>query len=184
MTVGHALAMTSKSADVRYESSSQFDPVFLAILYYFGDLGYENLPRIAADALEQGFDGKSLRRLAGLQNPVLADIPRQEIDDAFGELGVAAPIPKSGAQLALATQCAMEALSGKINVFDAATHVRVYICELKDDLTELSHICVLSKKAKDAPVNQWPVLEQQLVDAFSELVTQREHTDAKLRSLA
>ena len=89
---------------MQYKSSSQFDPASLAIHYYFGDLGYESWPKIAADALERGFDGKSLRNLAGLQNPVQADIAAPEIDAAFRELGVAAPIPRSEAQL-LAIEC-------------------------------------------------------------------------------
>src|SRR5689334_21380076 len=42
----------------------------LAVLYYFGELSYWKLPKIAQDALEQGYDGPSLRRLAGLINPV------------------------------------------------------------------------------------------------------------------
>lgn len=160
-----------------YKSSSQFDPASLAIHYYFGDLGYESLPKIAADALERGFDGKSLRNLAGLQNAVQADIAATEIDAAFRELGVAAPIPRSEAQLALAIECARDALNGKINIFDAATHIRIFICELKDNVPYLSGICGLSKKAKTISANHWPALEQQLVASFSELVILRKRSD-------
>ena len=169
---------------MQYQTVDQFDPVSLAIHYYFGDLGYENIPKIAADALEQGFDGRSLRRLAALQNPVNADVAESEVEAAFRELGVAAPISRNDAQLALAVECATGALSGKINVFDAATHIRIYICELKDTLPELRRIIDLSRKAKNAPEDQWPVLKRQIADALSELVTERKSSDSKLRLLA
>jgi hypothetical protein len=53
---------------VKYSPMEQvkFDPYNLAVLYYFGDLSYWQLPAISADALEHGFDGRFLRRLAGL----------------------------------------------------------------------------------------------------------------------
>jgi hypothetical protein len=45
-----------------------FDPGEIAVLYYFGDLHYWKMPEIAVDALEQGYDGRALRNLAGLVN--------------------------------------------------------------------------------------------------------------------
>jgi hypothetical protein len=39
--------------------AGQFDPNKLAVLYYFGDLNYWQLPAISADALEHGFDAVS-----------------------------------------------------------------------------------------------------------------------------
>jgi hypothetical protein len=73
----------------------KFDPYNLAVLYYFGDLSYWQLAAIAADALEHEFDGRFLRRLAGLVNPVASDIRPEEIDSAFREMGVDAPFQKT-----------------------------------------------------------------------------------------
>ena len=50
----------------------RIDPKRLAVEYYFGNLLYWNLPRIAACALEQGYDGPALRHLAGMLSPVEA----------------------------------------------------------------------------------------------------------------
>jgi len=74
----------------------------LAIQYYFGDLQYWKLPRIAADALEEGYDGPALRRLAGLaiqgSSVIRAeDIGAHDVDSAFCEMGVNVPITKDQA---------------------------------------------------------------------------------------
>jgi hypothetical protein len=88
----------------------KFDPNKFAVLYYFGALSYWQLPAISADALEHGFDGRFLRRLAGLVNPVASDIRPEEIDSAFREMGVDAPLPKDQARLALAAEAARRAI--------------------------------------------------------------------------
>jgi len=60
-----------------------FDPSPLAVQYYFGDLSYSELPNICAQALEHGFDGRALRRLAGLVNPVARDSARMALTQPF-----------------------------------------------------------------------------------------------------
>ena len=70
------------------KSPVNFDPNALAVHYYFGDLQYWKIPGICIEALEHGFDGRFLRRLSGLVNPVKTDIRQEEIDSAFREMGV------------------------------------------------------------------------------------------------
>jgi len=87
--------------------TGDFNPSRLASLYYFGDLQYWKFPRLATDALINGYDGAALRKLAGLKglkDIVESDLPSGAIDSAFREMGVAAPIPKAEAALALATE--------------------------------------------------------------------------------
>jgi hypothetical protein len=152
---------------------AKFDPKKLAVLYYFGELSSCQLPAISADALEQGFDGRSLRRLAGLINPVESDIRPEEIDSAFREMGVAAPISKDETRLTLATEAAKRAVSGESNVFDEATHIRIYICELHKAPPELLPIVVLSEESKRAPRKKWKQLEQALRDAMADFLSNR-----------
>ena len=95
------------------KSQIKFDPKALAVQYYFGDLQYWKLPGVCIEALEHGFDGRALRRLSGLVNPVQRDIRQEEIDAAFREMGVNAPIPKNEARLFLATDAAKRALAGE-----------------------------------------------------------------------
>jgi hypothetical protein len=151
----------------------KLDPHKLAVLYYFGDLSYWQLPPIAADALELGFDGPALRRLAGLVNPVASDIRPEQIDSAFREMGVTAPIAKDVAQLALASEAAKRATSGESNVFNEATHIRIHVCELHDPPSELQRIVVLSEESEHAPRGKWEELEKDLRDAFADFLRNR-----------
>jgi len=160
---------------VKYSPMEQvkFDPYNLAVLYYFGDLSYWHLPAISADALEHGFDGRFLRRLAGLVNPVASDIRPEEIDSAFREMGVDAPLPKDQARLALATEAARRAISGESNMFNEATHIRIHICEWHEPPPELQPIVALSVESEHAPRWKWDQLEKQLRDAMSKFLSTR-----------
>lgn len=154
-------------------SEVNFDPSRIAVQYYFGDLSYWQLPAICVQALEHGFDGRTLRILAGLVNPVETDIRPDEIDSAFREMGVNAPIPKDVARLALATEAAKGALSGESNVFDEATHIRIHICNWDQAPPELQPIVALSDESEHAPRLKWNRLEKQLRRAMAEFLTAR-----------
>jgi hypothetical protein len=149
------------------------DPYRIAILYYFGELQYWKLPGIAADALEQGYDGPALRRLAGLMNPVECDIHPEEIDSAFREMGVAAPLPESETQLFLAAEAASKALGGNWNLIDAATHIRIYICHFDKSPPELQRIVNLSERIAHASALT-SKLESELRDAMSAFLRSRQ----------
>jgi hypothetical protein len=148
-----------------------FDPAKLAVEYYFGDLQYWKLPPIAADALQLGYDGSALRRLAGLANRIGSgiradDVQANEIDSAFREMGVNAPITKDKARMILAIESANRAVNGVANVFDEATHVRIHLCELGGPPEALSRVVNLSEEAENAPRSQWSRLEADLKNAF------------------
>ncbi len=148
----------------------RIDPNELAVDYYFGDLQYWKLPQIAADALEQGYDGSALRRIAGLSDPVASDLQDIEIDAAFREMGVNAPISAVNARLVLATKSAQKALNGDSNVFDESTYVRIHLCKLSDGPDSLKRIVNLSREARNAPRSQWERIEADLVNAFLEFL--------------
>lgn len=152
-----------------------FDPAKLAVQYYFGDLQYWKLPQIAADALQLGYDGPALRSLAELVNrrgsEIQADdIAANQIDSAFREMRVNAPISKERARMVLAIESANRALNGGSNVFDEATHVRIHLCELGDPPDALRRVVNLSKEAKNAPRSQWGRIEADLKNAFTDFL--------------
>lgn len=155
------------------KAPTNFDPKALAVQYYFGDLQYWKLPGICIEALEHGFDGRALRRLSGLVNPVQRDIRQEEIDSAFREMGVNAPIPKDEARLVLATDAAKRALAGETNLFTEATHIRIHICELHEAPPELQPIVALSEKSEHAPRWKWKQIEKQLRDAITQFLSTR-----------
>lgn len=156
------------------------DPKRIAVEYYFGDLQYWKLPNIAADALEHGYDGPALRRLARLANldgrDVHAeDVRNNEIDSAFCEMGVDAPITSEVAQMVLATESAQRAICGGSNVFDEATYIRIHLCKLSDPPESLRDIVNLSKEAKSAPRSDWNRIEASLKDAFTDFLTRQKN---------
>jgi hypothetical protein len=155
------------------------DPKRIAIDYYFGDLQYWKLPAVAMSALEEGYDGPALRRLAGLAAQSAKDLRAEdveagEIDSAFREMGVAAPITEREAQMTLARECAANAIDGKESVFDAATRVRIHLCRLSEPPELLRRIVQLSKDARRAPRVEWTRIELELKDAFSEYLLRSE----------
>ena len=152
----------------------RLQPRQLAIEYYFGDLQYWKLPSIAVQALEEGYDGPALRTLAGIAKPVLAEMDMGQIDLAFREMGVMdAPISKNNARLFLATQLAEGVMNGNWNVFDAATHLRIHLCELNDPTNEISELWRLAEEARNGPRGRWSQLEGKLREAFLKLLESR-----------
>ena len=153
----------------------RLDPKKLAVNYYFGDLQHWKLPKIAADALAQGFDGPALRKLASLSNLSSHDLRAEDIgtietDAAFREMGVNAPITKDEARLALAIESAHKVLNGGWNVFNEAAYVRIHLCELSNSPDALSRIVILSREALHAPRSEWGRVEADLKDAFSDFL--------------
>jgi hypothetical protein len=137
-----------------------FDPARNAVRWYFGELNYEDLPSICIEALEHGYDGPMLRRLAGLVKPTSRDIVERQIEGAFHEMGVAAPISERDCQLYLATETAKAAVAGTQNPFDAATHIQIGICRFRAEPAELAEIVRLSEESEHAPRWDWGRLEK------------------------
>jgi hypothetical protein len=156
-------------------NSSVLNPTKIAVLYYFGDLDYWKLPDIAAEALVAGFDGVVLRKLAGLTNVVASDLIPADVDAAFREMGIDAPISKDVARLALAAESAKKALGGQSNVFDEATHIRIHLCGLKDSPPELQRIVDLARQARGAPRITWKALEGEPRAAMSRFLESQPH---------
>jgi hypothetical protein len=153
--------------------SDDFNPSRLACLYYFGELQYWKLPGVAVDALVNGYDGAALRKLAGLKGAVESELPVGEIDSAFREMGVAAPISKAEAALILATEAVKSVMTDDGNVFDLATHIRIHLCGLESPVPELRRIAELSAEARRAPLQRWSKLEKDLRAAMSSFLASR-----------
>ena len=153
----------------------RIDPKRVALEYYFGDLSYWKLPGIAADALEEGYDGPALRKLAGMSSLSTGELRAEsfqsdDVDSAFREMGVDAPIARQEAQLSLAADSAKMALDGQSSVFDEAAHIRIHLCRMSDPPEELRRIVSLSEVASKAPRAKWGRMEGDLKDAFAELL--------------
>ena len=146
-----------------------FDPVRMGVRWYFGELLHEDLPSICIDALENGYDGPMLRRLAGLAKPTSRDLTEAQVERAFHEMGVAAPVSERDCQLFLATETAQAAVAGTQNPFDAATRIRIGICKFKPEPAELAEIVRLSEESEHAPRWDWGRLEKRMTRALETL---------------
>jgi hypothetical protein len=67
--------------------AERIDPELLQARWVLNGIRSEDLPDLAARALEQGFDGTSLRQLAGLVRPTLADLEHLP-EKAFADMGL------------------------------------------------------------------------------------------------
>jgi hypothetical protein len=156
---------------------ANFDPHAMAVEYYFGDLRYWQLPDICVQALEHDFDGRTLRRIAGLadRGRLLTenDIRPDQIDSAFCEMGVNAPIPRDEARLVLATKAVRRALSGESNLFNEATHIRIHLCHWDKAPLELQPIVALSAESEHEGRCEWNLLEERLREAMSKFLNTR-----------
>jgi len=148
---------------------SVFDPAKVAVRWYFGELLHEDLPEICINALEHGHDGPMLRRLAGLAKPTSRDLTETQVERAFHEMGIAAPVSERDCQLFLATETAQAAVAEIQNPFDAATHIRIGICHFKPEPAELSEIVRLSEESEHAPRWDWGRLEEKIRRALETL---------------
>ena len=146
-----------------------FDPVRYAVRWYFRELSHEDLPAICIEGLEHGYDGPMLRRLAGLVKPTSRDVTDVQVARAFREMGIAAPVSERDCQLFLAIETAQAAAAGTQNPFDAATHIRIGICNFKPEPAELAEIVRLSEESEHAPRWNWGQLEKGLRREFETL---------------
>ena len=69
------------------ESKARFDPQLLQARWVLGGVAADEWVDQAVLALDQGFDGPALRRLAGLMNPTLRDLGHLP-DRALAEMGL------------------------------------------------------------------------------------------------
>src|SRR5215467_1660351 len=63
-----------------------FNPDQFVAKWYCSKVGPEDMPQFAADALEAGYDGPALRRLAGLMKPNMREVGNL-FQEALAEIG-------------------------------------------------------------------------------------------------
>lgn len=106
-----------------------FDPNLFVAKWYCSRLNPEDMPAFAVDALDAGFDGPALRRLAGLVKPT-----SYEVGDLFertlGEIGIVEIRTKEQAVLKLAKMTAQAIVDEKLDAFTGAETLARYARDL------------------------------------------------------
>lgn len=87
-------------------------PSLCAAHYVLGRVSSDQLPRFAADWLNDGLDSPALRRLAGEESPIMSEVA-PIFEKALKELGISIPKKSSALQL-LARDYAEKIIQGSL----------------------------------------------------------------------
>jgi hypothetical protein len=102
-----------------------FNPDLFVAKWYCSRVGPEDMPRFAADALEAGFDGPSLRRLAGLIKPTSRDVGGL-FQHALNEIGTIKVRSKEQAVFSLSRTVASNIVVGRVDPIEGAEILASY----------------------------------------------------------
>jgi len=106
-----------------------FNPDLFVAKWYCSTVGTEDMPAFAADALEAGFDGSALRRLAGLVDPTARDVG-DLLERALGEIGTVKIQSKEQALVFQSRLVAVDIVEGKIEALRGAEILARYAMAL------------------------------------------------------
>lgn len=102
-------------------------PMILAARWAAHDLYGEDMPGIAADLLENGFDSPALRRLAGEMQIDNSEAAEPLVSRMFSELGILYPLRDHEAKLIVSRQVAREVIAGYRNAWSAGNHLEIVV---------------------------------------------------------
>jgi len=97
----------------------KFDPNLFVAKWHCSQAGPEDLPAFAADALEAGYDGPSLRKLAGLVQPTYRDVGNL-FEKALLEIGTIKIQTHKQAVVALSRITAADIVGGRVDPVEGA----------------------------------------------------------------
>jgi len=129
-----------------------FNPDLFVASWYAGRVGPEDMPAFAADALEAGYDGQSLRRLAGLIRPTARDIG-DLFERALREIGTVTVRSKEQALFLLSRLVAADIIAGQIEPLRGAEILASYamILQYPDSLVNFFQLADLPRWGEYAP---------------------------------
>lgn len=148
-------------------------PPLLASRWVSGDLHGEDMPGIAADLLEAGYDSHSLRRLAGEMEASNSAALEPLVGAMFRELDVNYPMSERAAKTILSRQIAREVIAGKRNPWVAANYLEIAIWNWVPETAELELIFSVNDEVdwNSNKKRTLPELKGALTKAFSQLAS-------------
>ncbi|ADW71602.1 hypothetical protein [Granulicella tundricola] len=148
-------------------------PSLLAARWVSHDLYGEEMPGIAADLLEAGFDTPAVRRLAGETQVNNSADAEPLVSRMFRELGIPPSLGQQEAKLIVSRQLAREVIAGWRNAWATASHLEIVIWEHLPPNADLSAIFQINGEIDwDAPYRRsLPDLSAALLEAFADLGT-------------
>lgn len=166
----------------------RLSPKLLAARWTAHDLHGEDMPLIAADLLEAGYDSPSLRRLAGEMNIHCSADVEDIVARTFQELSVEYPMSESAARLFASRQIAREVIAGERNPWAAASHLEIVVWGWSRENSDIAALVDLLDELDWGTIlrRQLPALSWELLDAFARLgaLTSREKRAISFGGLA
>jgi hypothetical protein len=99
-----------------------FSPQLINARWSLGKLPSEEAPSLAQDALEFGYDGKNVRRIAGLMRPNHADL-LPLMPGFLAEMGISKPLTDEEAAWVLARLIAKGISEGQVTPYEGANFI-------------------------------------------------------------
>ncbi len=115
--------------------------------WVLGHIPSAEVPRIAGEALEAGFDTPALRQLAGEKNPIMSDVG-PVFERAFKELGKE-PLARESAGQVIARWWARSILRGDSTPYEGAKAIWSEVCDPLGDGGELFVFKALASEHED-----------------------------------
>jgi hypothetical protein len=119
-------------------------PILLAARWVSHDLHGEDMPAIAADLLEAGYDTPALIRLAGAMQIQSNADAEPLVSKAFQELGVPWPLSEVQAGLITTRHIAREVVAGKQDPYHAASHLEIVLWNRHPVTADLEFLFMLN----------------------------------------
>jgi hypothetical protein len=148
-------------------------PTILAARWASHDLYGEDMPGVAADLLEAGFDTPAIRRLAGETQINNSADAHPLVSRMFRELGISPLLGEQEAKLIVSRQLAREVIAGRRNAWAAANHLEIVIWEHLPPNADLSAIFQINDEIDwDAAYRRsLRDLNAALLEAFADMAT-------------
>ena len=131
----------------------------------------EDLPMIAAEAIERGLDSPALRDAAGT-TPGEVREARDRFVTALGELGIDVP-DHADATWQYARRVARQILDGDVAAYEGAEAIWSHLTELPEDTAERRDFCGLASEWEDKP-NSRAACEASIREEAAALLRRRE----------
>ncbi len=119
-------------------------PLLLAARWISDGLYGEQMPALAADLLEAGYETPTLIRLAGEMNVNSTADVEPLVSKAFQELGVRWPLSEVTAKLIITRQIAREVIAGQRDLLRAASDIKVWLWRWLPTTSDLEFLLVLN----------------------------------------
>lgn len=148
-------------------------PPLLASRWLSGDLRGDDMPGIAADLLEAGYDSHSLRRLAGEMEASNSAALEPLVGATFRELDVNYPISESDAKIIVSRQIACEVIAGTRNPWVAANYLEIAVWNWLPGTPELKLIFSINDELdwNSKEKRTLPAPKAALTQAFAQLAS-------------